>query len=62
MVPVLLTTAYLITNKENLEHSMLFGCLAERLRRWSNIVQMLYKCFVFTGLLILFYITDALHH
>ena len=23
-----------------------------RLRRWSNIVQMLYKCFVFTGVLI----------
>ena len=22
---------------------------AQRLRRWSNIVQMLYKCFVFTG-------------
>ena len=25
---------------------------AQRLRRWSNIVQMLYKCFVFTGLYI----------
>ena len=24
---------------------------AQRLRRWSNIVQMLYKCFVFTGIL-----------
>ena len=23
--------------------------LAQRLRRWSNIVKMLYKCFVFTG-------------
>ena len=23
--------------------------LDQRLRRWSNIVQMLYKCFVFTG-------------
>ena len=22
---------------------------AQRLRRWSNIVQMLYKCFVFAG-------------
>ena len=22
---------------------------AQRLRRWSNIIQMLYKCFVFTG-------------
>ena len=25
--------------------------LAQRLRRWSNVVQMLYKCFVFTGTL-----------
>ena len=24
---------------------------SQRLRRWSNIVQMLYKCFVFAGLL-----------
>ena len=24
--------------------------LAQRLRRWSNIVHMLYKCFVFAGL------------
>ena len=24
---------------------------AQRLRRWSNIVQMVYKCFVFTGML-----------
>ena len=24
--------------------------LAQRLRRWSNIVQMLYKCFVFAGI------------
>ena len=23
---------------------------AQRLRRWSNIVQMLYKCFVFAGM------------
>ena len=23
---------------------------AQRLRRWSNIVQMLYKCFVFAGI------------
>ena len=26
-----------------------FVALAQRLRRWSNIVQMLYKCFVFAG-------------
>ena len=25
---------------------------AQRLRRWSNIVQMLYKCFVFAGKMI----------
>ena len=24
---------------------------AQRIRRWSSIVQMLYKCFVFTGIL-----------
>ena len=24
--------------------------LDQRLRRWANVVQMLYKCFVFTGL------------
>ena len=24
--------------------------LSQRLRRWSNIVQMLYKCFVFAGI------------
>ena len=23
---------------------------AQRLRRWSNLVQMLYKCFAFTGM------------
>ena len=27
---------------------------AQRLRRWSNIVQILYKCFVFTEMLALF--------
>ena len=25
---------------------------AQRLQRWSNIVQMLYKCFVFTGIIV----------
>ena len=27
---------------------------AQRLRRWSNIVQMLYKCFVFSGVMVNF--------
>ena len=31
---------------------------AQRLRRWSNFVQMLYKCFVFTGLAIYFNLRD----
>ena len=29
----------------------IFTTSAQRLRRWSNIVEMLYKCFVFAGLL-----------
>ena len=35
------------------EHKHLYNICttsAQRLRRWSNIVQMLYKCFVFTGI------------
>ena len=31
---------------------------AQRLRRWSNIVQMVYKCFVFTGMVEAFFSND----
>ena len=32
---------------------------AQRLRRWSNIVQMLYKCFVFAGKMIYMWVSDV---
>ena len=38
------------TNPVNTKHLYdIYTTSAQRLRRWSNIVEMLYKCFVFTG-------------
>ena len=45
------TILYIIAFPGNTKHlSNICTMYAQRLRRWSNIVQMLYKCFVFTGL------------
>ena len=38
-------------NKKHLYNINICTISAQRLRRWSNIVQMLYKCFVFAGTL-----------
>ena len=53
-----------VTVPENINHlHNIYTTLAQRLRRWTNIVQMLYKCVVFTGVaLVLAGRTHIFHH
>ena len=47
----LLALSTISTNPAKTTHLYnIFTTSAQRLRRWSNIVQMLYKCFVLTGI------------
>ena len=48
----MINISFMISDFKNTEPMLynIWTTLAQRLLRWSNIVQMLYKCFVFTGI------------
>ena len=49
-LPVCTTLAHKVSPPANTKHLYnICTTSSQRLRRWSNIVQMLYKCFVFAG-------------
>ena len=53
------TSNFAIHNPPNTKHVYnIFTTSAKRLRRWSNIVQMLYQCFVFAGNVMLLNVED----